>query len=116
MMAASLRSLALLRRGALSAAEADAREALRVREVTRLTQARAFHADALMEQGRLEEAEAVLASAGPVPELPNAGYWYFLVESRGRLLMLQERYEAALEASSTAADSSGNAEDRIRRS
>ena len=98
MMAASLRSLASLWRGALSAAESDARDALRVREVTLLTQTRAFHADALMEQGHLDEAEAVLAAAGPVPELPNAGHWYFLVESRGRLLMLQERYEAALQA------------------
>ena len=98
MMAASLRSLASLWRGALSAAESDARDALRVREVTLLTQTRAFHANALHGAGTPGRGGGRARRRGTCPRAAERGPLVLPVESRGRLLMLQERYEAALQA------------------
>lgn len=49
-----------------------------------------------MEQGNLDEAEAVLTAASR-PALPQAGYWAWLLGSRARLLTLQGRIQEGLQ-------------------
>ena len=51
-----------------------------------------------MEQGDLDEAEAVLDKATKQEPLPQAGYWAWLVSSRARLLTLQGRTSEGLQA------------------
>jgi DNA-binding CsgD family transcriptional regulator len=50
-----------------------------------------------MEQGNLDEADAILTKASKPEPLPRAGYWAWLMASRARLLMLQERIPEALQ-------------------
>jgi DNA-binding CsgD family transcriptional regulator len=50
-----------------------------------------------MEQGNLDEAEAVLDRASTPEPLPRAGYWAWLLGSRARLLALQGRVPEALQ-------------------
>lgn len=96
------RALAWLWRGHLEEAEADAREAVRAISTARvdivLPVAAAFLADALMEQGRLEEAAAALEWADMPEPTPATGLWYRVLDSRARLLMLQGRTKEGLDA------------------
>lgn len=96
-------SLAWLWRGHLAEAEADAREAVRAIVTARIAIVRplaaAFLADALMEQGRLEEAAAALAGVDLPEPTPATGHWYRVLDSRARLLMLQGRTRESLDAS-----------------
>ncbi|HXT44714.1 MAG TPA: BTAD domain-containing putative transcriptional regulator [Pseudonocardiaceae bacterium] len=95
------RGVAWLSRGALAEAEANLRDALWA--VTTTSQRvgtpviAAYLADTLMEQGSLDEAEAVLDRATPPEPLPRAGYWAWLLASRARLLALQGRIPEALQ-------------------
>ena len=94
------RGVAWLSRGALAEAEANLRDALWA--VTTTSQRvgtpviAAYLADTLMEQGNLDEAEAVLDRTSPPEPLPRAGYWAWLLASRARLLALQGRIPEAL--------------------
>ena len=96
------RSLAWLWRGDLAEAETDAREAIRAITTARvdigLPLAAAFLADALMEQGRLEEAAVALNWTSLPEPTPAAGHWYRVIDVRARLLLLQGRTREALEA------------------
>ncbi len=95
------RSLGRLWRGQLAEAETDAREALRLTQTGRVDMdpvfAGAYLADALIEQDRLDEAEATLSSIG-VPGGAPAKPRYWAVESYARLLRHQGRHDAALAA------------------
>jgi DNA-binding CsgD family transcriptional regulator len=87
------RSQALVLRGDLAEAETDAREALDACEAwgivrTRLGDAAAFLADALMEQGRLDEAAAVLGRSDWDASVSESAHMHFLLDSRARLLLL----------------------------
>ncbi|HEX4099357.1 MAG TPA: BTAD domain-containing putative transcriptional regulator [Pseudonocardiaceae bacterium] len=96
------RGLAWLSRGALAEAEANLRDALWAVTTTSqeigLPVIAAYLADTLMEQGDLDEAEAVLDKATKQEPLPQAGYWAWLVSSRARLLTLQGRASEGLRA------------------
>jgi DNA-binding CsgD family transcriptional regulator/tetratricopeptide (TPR) repeat protein len=94
------RAEALVWRGDLGEAEADAREALAAAAAW-ATSARfaghgaAFLADSLMEQGMLAEAEEVLASAD-AGDLPDTARLLFLRDSRARLRLLGGDLEGGL--------------------
>jgi DNA-binding CsgD family transcriptional regulator len=96
------RCLAWLWRGSLAEAEADGRDVLRSIDAAQLDLPRllaaAVLADTLMEQGRLRDAEAALRWAGPDERLPQLGLLYWLLDSRARLLLLQNRTEEGLNA------------------
>jgi DNA-binding CsgD family transcriptional regulator len=96
------RSLALLWRGDLGEAEAETREALAAGEVWGATarfarHATAFLTDSLMEQGRLDEAAALLADVGPGEALPNSARMLFLGDSARRLRLLRGDLAGGLE-------------------
>lgn len=95
------RGLAWLSHGALAEAEADIRDAMWTAETTSADIGRpivgAYLANVLMEQGRLDEATAALAWACMSDPLPSTGYWYWYLDSRARLLMLQGRVKEGLE-------------------
>jgi DNA-binding CsgD family transcriptional regulator len=96
------RSLTWLWRGSLADAETDARESLAGIDAARFDVARpfatAFLADALMELGRLDEAEAVLPAGLPADPVYRTPQWYWMLDSRARLLLAQDRAEDALRA------------------
>jgi DNA-binding CsgD family transcriptional regulator len=98
--ATNFRGLAWLCRGQLAEAETDLRESMRTEEIIQLDFGRAFSgptlADVLMEGGRLDEAESILATV-PDPETIHAP-GYHLLDSRARLLRLQGRMSEALDA------------------
>ena len=96
------RSLALIWRGDLGEAEAETREALAAGEVWGATarfarHAAAFLADSLMEQGRLDEAAAVLAGAGSSEVPPGSTRLLFLGDSARRLRLLRGDLAGGLE-------------------
>ena len=81
-------------RGDLGEAEADAREALAAGEAWGASarfagHATAFLADALMEQGKLDEAAAALARAGFGESLPDTARLLYLADSSARLRILR---------------------------
>jgi DNA-binding CsgD family transcriptional regulator/tetratricopeptide (TPR) repeat protein len=88
------RAQTLVHRGDLAEAEADAREARDAFEEWG-TSARlsawtaAFLADALMEQGRLDDAAAALARVGPTESLWESALPHFFYFSRARLRLLR---------------------------
>ena len=95
------RALVLVWRGDLGEAEAEAREALAAGgawgAVGRLSgHAAAFLADALMEQGRLDEAAASLAGAGLAEPLPASARHLYLADSNARLRLLRGDLEGGL--------------------
>jgi DNA-binding CsgD family transcriptional regulator/tetratricopeptide (TPR) repeat protein len=96
------RALALVWRGDLGEVEAETREALAAGEVWGATarfarHAAAFLADSLMEQGRLDEAAAILAgtASGEVP--PGDTRSLFLGDSARRLRLLRGDLAGGLE-------------------
>jgi DNA-binding CsgD family transcriptional regulator/predicted negative regulator of RcsB-dependent stress response len=95
------RALAWLSQGFLAEAEADARDSVRAIATARVDvigpSANAFLADALMEQGRLDEAAMALGQTGIPEPTPSTGPWYRILDSKARLLMLQGRTEECLE-------------------
>ncbi|MDQ3762793.1 MAG: LuxR C-terminal-related transcriptional regulator [Actinomycetota bacterium] len=95
-----VRALAWLWRGFLVEAEADARDAVRATQTARcdmgLPYAAVYLAEALMEQGRLAEAEAALNCVTPTSARLQMGHWHWLL-GRARLLTLQGRTEEGLE-------------------
>ena len=94
------RAWATLRLGDLVAAEADAREVLETRDLPAPalwhTLAAALLIDALVEQGRLEDAEAVLAPLGEAAAAKTTQTGAVLRHARGRLRLAQRRPEEAL--------------------
>jgi DNA-binding CsgD family transcriptional regulator len=94
------RALAWLWRGSLVEAEMNASDAVRAIKTIQLDQVRpyaaAFLGNALMEQGRMNEAALILDWAGASEPAPPAGHWYWLLESRALLLFLQGRTEDSL--------------------
>jgi DNA-binding CsgD family transcriptional regulator len=95
------RAQTLLWRGDLAEAEAECREALAASEAWgswRVTgHLAAFLSDALMEQGRLDDAAAALARAERGERLPGSAGSLHLGESRARLRMLQGDLAGGLE-------------------
>jgi DNA-binding CsgD family transcriptional regulator/tetratricopeptide (TPR) repeat protein len=95
------RAQAFVLRGDLAEAEAEAREAFSAGE-TWATSARfsahslAFLADALMEQGKLDDAAAALARAGTDESFDSASMLY-LPDSRARLRLLRGDLAGGLE-------------------
>jgi DNA-binding CsgD family transcriptional regulator/tetratricopeptide (TPR) repeat protein len=88
------RAQTMLWRGDLGEAEADARDALvAARAWARSPRisghAAAFLADALMEQGRLDDAAAALADAGFGESLPESARLLYLRDSSARLRILR---------------------------
>jgi DNA-binding CsgD family transcriptional regulator len=100
-LAACYRSAAEFRSGSLAAAVADAELALAAIDAHELELVRpyavAFLADALMEQGKLEQAREAIDSAGlpPGTELDSYPHDWF-VDSRARLQLLQGDADRAL--------------------
>lgn len=99
-MCSSMRGCLALRRGALGDAEEDARAALE----TAPRQAHGFYGmfalatliEALVERGRLEEAERELERIG-VPARTTAATYGVIIHARGRLRLAQQRPGDALE-------------------
>ncbi|MGH3916868.1 MAG: helix-turn-helix transcriptional regulator [Pseudonocardiaceae bacterium] len=96
------RGAAWLSRGALAEAEENLRDALWATTATSqdvgVPIVAAYLADALMEQGSLDEAETVLTVASQSHQpLPRTGYWAWLLGSRARLLTLQGRMQEGLQ-------------------
>jgi DNA-binding CsgD family transcriptional regulator/tetratricopeptide (TPR) repeat protein len=88
------RAQTLVWRGDLAEAEAEAREALVGAEAWGVSarfsgHATAFLADALMEQGKLEDAAAVLERAGFGESLPESARLLYLRDSSARLRILR---------------------------
>jgi DNA-binding CsgD family transcriptional regulator len=97
------RAQAYVLRGALADAEVDAREARDACEAwgivrSRLGDCAAFLADALMEQGRLDEAEVALARSGWSEETSMSAHLHFLLDSRARLRLLRGDLPGGIEA------------------
>jgi DNA-binding CsgD family transcriptional regulator len=95
------RAQAFFFRGDLAEAEADSREALDACRAWGLQLLDAFRfvcAEALMEQGKLAEAAAVLEPARPDESMPEDVALYFLRHSRARLRLLQGDLAGGLEA------------------
>jgi DNA-binding CsgD family transcriptional regulator len=95
--ASSYRAMSALRRGAPTEAEPDARAGL---EAARLSQATpllvACLVDALLEQGRLDQAEAVLAANGLADAGGETHFSVHLLELRGRLRLARGELGRAL--------------------
>jgi DNA-binding CsgD family transcriptional regulator/tetratricopeptide (TPR) repeat protein len=96
------RAQTLLWRGDLGEAEADAREALAAGEAWGASarfsgHAAAFLADALMEQGKLDEAAAALARAGHGDPLPESARMLYLRDSSARLRLLRGDFAGGLD-------------------
>jgi tetratricopeptide (TPR) repeat protein len=89
-------------RGDLAEAEVDAREAFAAGEAWAASarysgHSTAFLADALLEQGKLDDAAAALARAGMGESFPDTARLYYLPESRARLRMLRGDLVVGLE-------------------
>jgi DNA-binding CsgD family transcriptional regulator/RecA/RadA recombinase len=96
------RAHTLLMRGDLAEVEADAREAFAAGEAWAASarfsgHALAFLADALMEQGKLDDAAAALARAVVGESFPDTARLLFLPDSRARLRMLRGDLAGGLE-------------------
>jgi DNA-binding CsgD family transcriptional regulator len=100
-LASAFRAQAMLRRGAVLEAEADARTSLEVLDTELLGYCRpyvlSFAIDVLVELGRLDEAELLLALAGPRERWPQLWQYVLLAASEGRLLMAHGSFERAAE-------------------
>jgi DNA-binding CsgD family transcriptional regulator len=95
------RGLAWLSRGALAEAEANLRDAMWAGDTASQDVGRpivaAHLAHALMEQDNVDGAVAVLERVAMPEPLPRVGYWFWFLESKARLLMLQGRMREGLE-------------------
>jgi DNA-binding CsgD family transcriptional regulator/tetratricopeptide (TPR) repeat protein len=100
------RALGRLWYGRLAEAEEDAREALRMTETGRVdldvSFAGAYLADALVHQGRLDEAERVLAGIGVPAADPFDRPRYYALESWAELLLVSGRPAEARRAAEEA--------------
>jgi DNA-binding CsgD family transcriptional regulator/tetratricopeptide (TPR) repeat protein len=98
----TFRALGRLWTGQLRDAEADAREALRLVETGRVDMdplfAGAYLADALIEQGRLDEAAAVLARIGVPADSSPARPSYYALDAYARLARLTSDPDAVAAA------------------
>lgn len=94
------RALAWLWRGFLVEAEMNASDAVCAIKTTRVDRARpyaaAYLSNALMEQGRIDEAATILDWAGMCEPVPPTGHWYWLLESRALQFRLQGRTKDSL--------------------
>jgi DNA-binding CsgD family transcriptional regulator len=100
-LASAFRAQAVLRRGAVLEAEADARTSLEVLDTELLGYCRpwvlSFAIDVLVELGRLDEAQQLLALAGPRERWPQLWQYVLLAGSEGRLLMAEGAFDRAAE-------------------
>jgi DNA-binding CsgD family transcriptional regulator/tetratricopeptide (TPR) repeat protein len=102
----TFRALARYRWGDLAGAEADARECVHAVETSSMAVARpfigAYLADILLEMGRVDDAERILAWVGVPTPVPTYGTLYYYLATRARLLRAQGRVELALEVATAA--------------
>jgi DNA-binding CsgD family transcriptional regulator len=96
------RAMTFVLRGDLAEAEVDAREAFAAGEAWAASarfsgHSTAFLADALLEQGKLDDAAAALARAAMGESFPDTARLYYLPESRARLRMLRGDLVGGLE-------------------
>jgi class 3 adenylate cyclase/DNA-binding CsgD family transcriptional regulator len=79
--------------GDLAAADTDLAEAHEIGLLSRMQAALPYHtsfwADVLIELGRLDEAESLLAASGFDGELPESAHVFFVRRARGRLRLAQ---------------------------
>ncbi|MFF3404330.1 AAA family ATPase [Streptomyces sp. NPDC002659] len=98
----SLRALGWLWRGQLTEAEHDARESMHTAGLARIDLGRFYAsvhlADALTEQGRLEEAEKVLRAIGVTTTTCPPGPAYLALSALARLQRLRGNHQTALDA------------------
>ncbi len=97
-LACAFRAVVAMQNGAVEEAEAEARAALAAEGVDRWQQGPPLGAliEALLEQGRTEEAEQELELAGLTDELPDLRPYTPLLIARGRLHAAAGRAEGAL--------------------
>jgi DNA-binding CsgD family transcriptional regulator len=93
-------------RGDLAESESGCREVTRLINTTGAAIGRSLAAaqlaDVLAEQGRLDDASTALDWAGQPDSLPDTAHVYWLLDSRGRLLVQQGRAEEGLHLLMTA--------------
>ncbi|TQS20814.1 AAA family ATPase, partial [Microbispora sp. KK1-11] len=98
----TFRGMGWLRMGELAEAENDLREVIELHRITSMGIAPAIAqgllAEVLLEQGRIDEASAVIKKLDLPPALLRAGLLYPSLHIQARILAAQGRYEAALEA------------------
>jgi ATP/maltotriose-dependent transcriptional regulator MalT len=96
------RGAAWLRCGDLAEAETDFREALRLAALAGASVGTvsfsAFLAESLLEQGRTDEAIAVLDTVQVPTPLPAVGQWFSPLRARARVWRAQGRHQEALQA------------------
>ncbi|HZM84384.1 MAG TPA: AAA family ATPase [Candidatus Limnocylindrales bacterium] len=94
------RGLGWLCRGHLTEAIDDLRRAVAAADTAHIVLARQFSgpwlADALIERGELEAADAALAWVAAPNPLPPSGPWYLYLDSRARLMRARGRHLEAL--------------------
>ncbi|MFG2794378.1 AAA family ATPase [Streptomyces sp. NPDC048419] len=100
--ALTYRGLAWFFRGALAEAEADLRRAVRAARAAGVRVARLFTgshlADVLIEQGKFDEAAAMLDWIDAPQPLPRRGIWIFYLAAQSRLFHAQGQYPQAFDA------------------
>jgi DNA-binding CsgD family transcriptional regulator len=96
----SFRGWLLLENGDLRAAEADLREGIEFAAehgaLLHVMYCATFLADFLLEQGLVDEADAVLARVGLGEQVPEYFGFTFFLDARGKLRLAQRNVEAAL--------------------
>jgi DNA-binding CsgD family transcriptional regulator len=97
-----LQGLAWMARGALAETEANLRDAMWSAETASHNIGKpvvlAHLADVLMEQGNVEGAEAIFTRVATSEWMTCPGYWYWILESKARLLMRQGKMKEGLDA------------------
>ncbi|NEA36887.1 AAA family ATPase [Streptomyces sp. SID13031] len=96
------RGLGWIQRGDLAEAESDLREAERLAVLTGFVLAlpilRGLLAEALAEQGKVDEAAAVVSDVDLPTLLPITGLYFYPLQSKALVLAAQGRHKEALEA------------------
>ncbi|MEU9885978.1 LuxR C-terminal-related transcriptional regulator [Sphaerisporangium sp. NPDC051011] len=104
----TLRAMGRLRRGDLTEAERDLREALRSHGSRPTghtpTLARGLLAEVHVEQGRIDDASAVLQEACLPARLPQAGILHFCLHAQARILAARGDHDQALDAALAAGE------------
>nr|WP_163017298.1 AAA family ATPase [Streptomyces chartreusis] len=100
------RGMAWLRKGELAEAESDLKESLRLQSIAHVSVGNpslaGFLVEALVEQGRLSDAEAVLRDLKSLGDYESSGTLYYMLQGEARLLSAQGKHEESLKAALSA--------------